>query len=259
MRRSKRLKTRQQHSISKCEDDLPDITPARSSMIEILAKPLLLGNGTAAQHADEDAYYDDDEEEEKDDDETVSINEEQSDEEHESVTESAIVPSGYHISNFGMDIIAVTQKTNPRPLLADFESSNKMSSFDALIYNLILLNNTLSEPYWYQVFYRATEESKVYDGVGTFHELLELDQKQCLDVLVASGLVAPNKNHRMQAKRKIFERILDLVPGFDFKINTTNQGFSHTFVLIGPPTKTVPSLSEQIGLDKETPVFKQLI
>lgn len=107
--------------------------------------------------------------------------------------------------------------------------------FDIMKGSLVALSHILSERCWYQLFYSDTEESKAYDGIGTFHELLGLDQKECLDVLVASGLVAPNKNHRMEAKTRIFGRMQSMVDGFDFKINTQCEKRRLSFVLIGPP------------------------
>ncbi|CAJ1965861.1 unnamed protein product [Cylindrotheca closterium] len=141
------------------------------------------------------------------------------------------------------------------PCLQDANLESPKTPFDVLAGSLIALNKSLLPRHWFQLFHREMEESKVHESIGTFHEILGLDQNKCLDVLVASGLVAPNKNGKMQTKKKIFRMLKILADGFDFKINTTIQGSTHSFVLIGPPEAKLPSLSEQLGIEKEIPSF----
>jgi hypothetical protein len=89
--------------------------------------------------------------------------------------------------------------------LKQFESPKR--PFDVLTCGLLALNRTLSEAYWFQLSLKKGR----YMAVGTFHDLVGLGKKECLDDFIASGLVLPNKNGRLEAKKKMFEIIMCLL------------------------------------------------
>ncbi|CAJ1948059.1 unnamed protein product [Cylindrotheca closterium] len=166
-----------------------------------VANEMEIGDGSEDDDhgvGNDELHYDDDDDVDVED--ASSMHDEPSEEQRndENTTERSNDESG-HESNF-LDISFFKL-----PCLQQAKLESPQSPFYVLAGSFIALKHTLLKPRWFQLFYRETEESKAYEDIRIFHELLGLSQKECLDVLVASGLVGPNKNCQMKAKKAIFE------------------------------------------------------
>jgi hypothetical protein len=74
----------------------------------------------------------------------------------------------------------------------------------------------LKKPYYYQIKLESGKE--LFEEIGTFSKLFDLDEKNTFKVLEAAGIVTRDKNKKVNFKKEKFEALKDRINGFDFKV-----------------------------------------
>ena len=72
------------------------------------------------------------------------------------------------------------------------------------------------KPYYYQIKLEYGKE--LFEGIGTFSELFDLDENKTFKVLEAAGIVTRDKNKKVNFKKETFEALKNRINGFDFKV-----------------------------------------
>jgi hypothetical protein len=93
---------------------------------------------------------------------------------------------------------------------------------------------TRARPYYYQLTFES--ETDMFEGIGTFSELFQLDENETFKVLEAAGLVTRNKKKKVRFKSDKLEALKSKIEGFDFKIRC-GRGRSCLILMggMGPP------------------------
>lgn len=73
-----------------------------------------------------------------------------------------------------------------------------------------------ARPYYYQIKLESGKE--IFEGIGTFSELFNLDENKTFKVLEATGLVTRDKNKKVNFKKDKFEALKNTIAGFDFEV-----------------------------------------
>jgi hypothetical protein len=113
---------------------------------------------------------------------------------------SSLAPSIQKRSRNGNDGPTLTEPTTAFEVIAN--------EFSKLI--------TWKRPYYYQIKLESGKE--LFEGIGTFSELFDLDENNTFKVLEAAGLVTRDKNKKVNFKKDKFEALKTRINGFDFEV-----------------------------------------